>query len=66
MNADNFPILLKVQGRVKIFVNMVAASGLFPEHENGTPSALQTEVTMIFLKKERCCVAVVQTREVAV
>jgi hypothetical protein len=60
MIADNFHILLKVQGSVKIFVNMVVAYGLFPEHKNGTPSALQTEVTMIFLKKERGCVTVDQ------
>jgi hypothetical protein len=56
-DADNFPILLKVEGRVKIFVKIVAASGLYPEHENGTPFALQTEVTMIFLKRVLYCVA---------
>jgi len=65
MNAYNFPILLKVQGRVKIFIN-IAALGLSPEHENGTPSALQTEGTMIFLKQVRCHVTVAQINEVEV
>jgi hypothetical protein len=66
MNTYDFPILLKVQGRVKIFVNMVAASGLSPERENGTPSALQTGGTMIFLKKVRCRVTGAQICEAAV
>lgn len=61
----NFPILLKVQGRVKIFVNM-ATSGLSPEHENGTPSALQTGETMIFFKQVRCYATVAQINEVGV
>ena len=65
MNAYNFPILLKVQGRVKIFIN-IAALGLSPEHENGTPVALQTEGTMIFFKQVRCHVTVAQINEVEV
>jgi hypothetical protein len=44
-------ILLKVRRRVKTFISKVTASGLYSENENGTLSTLQTEGTMIFLKK---------------
>jgi len=50
MNTDNFSILLEVQRRVKIFIDMVAAAPP-PEHENGTPPALQTGRAMIFFKQ---------------